>query len=268
MGGIGVVAGFLPSLALPGTGIPVITALALGLVGFRDDVKPVSAGLRLMLQTAVCGVAVTALTRWNLLIVVGVVALVVGYINAFNFMDGVNGISGFNALVVGCGYAVAGWFYDHDVVLGAGCVLAGSALGFLPFNLGGRVFLGDVGSYAYGAFIGVSAVAAQTEGVPWQILVGPLVIYLADTGSTLLSRLVKGRNPLAAHRDHVYQRLTDRGLTHVQSASVTAVFALGTSLAGWLTANGVWAGLLMGVSVVAVYLWLPALLRAHETSHR
>ena len=90
-----------------------------------------------------------------------------GFVNAFNFMDGVNGISGAHALIGGVVYAcLAGWRRDGFGVA-AGLALAVGAAAFLPWNaVRARVFLGDVGSYSIGAALAVLAVRLVMLGVP------------------------------------------------------------------------------------------------------
>lgn len=269
-GGIGVVAGMLPALAFPGTIWPLATTLLMALVGFRDDVKPLAAVPRLITQIAVCAATVALLTHWPLWVVSALTLFTVGYLNAFNFMDGVNAISALNAVVVGVGYVTAGLVYDSPVALGMGAVLAGTAVGFLPFNVTGRIFLGDVGSYAYGMAIAITAVTASVSGVPWPVLLGPLLIYYTDTGYTLIRRMRAGENPLQAHRDHVYQRLTTLGYSHVESACCNALFGVVTMGAGWLLADGQSLGWVLAPVAALAYLRLPELLprRDHKVKAR
>ena len=91
------------------------------------------------------------------------------------------------------------------------------------------MFLGDVGSYLLGAGIAALAFGAFIEGVNPVALVAPVSLYLADTGTTVVRRIRQGEPWLEAHRSHVYQRLTDRGFTHLQVATIVA---LGSLLAG------------------------------------
>ena len=127
-----------------------------------------------------------------------------------------------------------------------GLVLAGAAVGFLPWNAPrATVFLGDVGSYGIGGFIaGLSALAA-VWGLPWWWAAAPLVVYGADTGWVLLKRARAGRPLTEAHREHAYQRLVDGGWPHVASsalcAGATAVVCLavgagGATLEWWVIA--------------------------------
>lgn len=99
----------------------------------------------------------------------------VGFVNAFNFMDEVNGISGAHAIIGGVFYAcLAGWRRDEFGVA-AGLALAVAAAAFLPWNaVRARVFLGDVGSYSFGAALGVLAVYLGSPGLFARVGLGVL----------------------------------------------------------------------------------------------
>ncbi len=90
-----------------------------------------------------------------LLVALGAV-WITGFVNAFNFMDGVNGISGAHALIAGIVYACLGGWRHNGFLVPAGAAVAVSALAFLPWNAGqARVFLGDVGKLRAGRRPGV-----------------------------------------------------------------------------------------------------------------
>ncbi|NKE10095.1 MULTISPECIES: MraY family glycosyltransferase [Kocuria] len=237
-------------------------------LGWAEDFKGVSVRVRLLIQALVGGVC-SALLIWtletSLLWWVVCTGAVVVYVNVANFMDGINGISGLHGLVVGLLYAWAGASNDLTWMIIAGLVVAFAFAGFLPWNLSrGAVFLGDVGSYLLGGSIILIAVAAFLSGVYVEYLLPPLSVYLADTSWTLLRRYRAGEAWWRPHRQHAYQRLTDVGLTHVQSSAVvalTTVLVSVVSLLG-LQLTGV-AVLLAGILVILIlvlYLALPWLL--------
>ena len=83
--------------------------------------------------------------------VIVVTVWMIGFVNAFNFMDGVNGISGAHAMIGGAAYACLGWLRPDPFLAAAGAAVAAGALAFLPWNaVRARVFLGDAGSYGLG----------------------------------------------------------------------------------------------------------------------
>ncbi len=199
---------------------------------------------------------------------------IVGFVNAFNFMDGVNGISGGHALVGGIAYALLGLWLSNEFLAMAGTTVAAGALAFLPWNVPrARVFLGDAGSYTLGAALAVLAAYALLHGIPPEAAIAPLALYLADTTWTLLRR-ARARESWHNHRTHVYQRWCDRGWSHVRVSMTTAtatslLVMLGT---GSLTGSRDLRILadLAGICLLFLYLASPALLdatapQAHET---
>ncbi|MCC3277630.1 glycosyltransferase family 4 protein [Arthrobacter sp. zg-Y40] len=237
------------------------------LLGWIEDWRGVSVRTRAGSQLVI-GLAGTAALAWTMeqswwWVPVGGVAIA-AYINVANFMDGINGISGLHGLVVGVLYSISGVLSDHVWLTVAGAVTAAAFAAFLPWNLGrGQVFLGDVGSYLLGASVAGTAVAAFLAGVYVEYLLFPLLVYLADTFSTLLRRVRRGERWYTAHRQHVYQRLTDAGLSHVQVSLLVTGCTLVVGLAGLFTAGAgagtTLAGVLFAVAVVVFYLASPAL---------
>lgn len=241
--------------------LPVVAgvALAAAVLGWVEDYRGVSVGWRFSLQLIIGAVGTTAMviltgsSWWWIL--VGALALG-AYINVANFMDGINGISGLHGLVVGLFFAGAGAIDHQAWLIAPSLVVAAAFASFLPWNLGrGHVFLGDVGSYLLGGTLAALGAAAFLNGMEAGYLLGPVAIYLADTGYTLLARIRGGERWYAAHRQHVYQRLTDVGLSHPASAlmvaGATALCAGGAMMA--VQSVG-WGQYLWGIFILAIVL--------------
>ena len=274
-GGIPVAAGLLVAAALiRGANAAVFgfAVAAFGLLGFAEDLRGLPPGRRLIWQAAgsatVAVVLVSGLAEPTVTVVLLAVlcaAWITGFVNAFNFMDGVNGISGAHALIAGVVYAGLGWWQHDGFMVPAGAAVAASALAFLPWNAGrARVFLGDAGSYTLGAALATLAAYAVLAGIPVEAVLGPLVLYLADTAWTLQRRVRAGERWLEAHRTHVYQKWCDVGWSHqrvtVTAAATTVLLSLlgAASLAGDPALRA--AADLAGMGVVLAYLRSPALL--------
>lgn len=276
-------AAVLASVFLPQTGNALKSSLTLvvilgvvlasATIGWLEDIRGLSVKLRASLQLGVGAVATAIVALidpgqqqlW--LIPVGALA-VAAYINVANFMDGVNGISGTHGLLVGGFYAYAGVLSGHSWLVYSGIAIALAFAGFLPWNLSrNKVFLGDVGSYLLGASIAVTAMCAFLAGVPVEYIFSPVLIYLVDTFVTFLRRLLAGERWYVAHRQHVYQRLTIVGLSHLQATAVVSTATLIVSVLGVVAAQGNdfvrIVATAAGFAVVLGYLRTPTLFQSH-----
>lgn len=189
------------------------------------------------------------------------------FINVANFMDGLNGISALHGIIGGVCFWLLGTHLHSPALAIAGAITAAAFLGFLPWNLLGYGFLGDVGSYLLGTVLVSLSFAALLAGSPLLAAISPLVIYFGDVGWTLVRRIRRGAKWHEAHREHAYQRLQQLGMTHLAASAITAGFTATAVALGLL--NAVWQGplafavLLAGGSVILLcYLNLPRLLPA------
>lgn len=163
---------------------------------------------------------------------------IVGLTNAYNFMDGIDGIAGGQAVVAGLGWAVLGWLNDLTLITTLGVLVAASSLGFLGHNWPpARIFMGDVGSAFLGyTFAILPVITAQDD--PRLALAGVLLVwpFVFDTSFTFFRRWHNGENVFAAHRSHLYQRLVIAGCSHrfvtllyIGLAAIGALLALAWS---------------------------------------
>ena len=220
----------------------IAAAAAIAGVALLDDMRDLSARLRLLAQ---CGAALVAVAS-GLVVTrlalpwIGVVELgwagpvltlvwVVGCTNAVNFMDGLDGLVGGTLLVVSAALAViaaeqAGWF-----VYAAALFLAAGFAGFLPFNIHpARIFMGDVGSQFAGFIMAVLAVAASRfDGQQLSFLIVPLLMFglLFDAAFTLARRAAMGERLAEGHRTHLYQLAQRAGVPVRAVAAVHWGFA-------------------------------------------
>lgn len=234
-------------------------AVILSIVGLADDLWGLSALTRLVVQVLV-GVALGAGIGGPETMLLGAVAFPVA-VNAVNFMDGINGIT---ALTVGA-WAVVVFLAGSGAAGGAAILAAialGQALGFLPWNLPrAKMFLGDSGSYLFGGMAAAAVLESQAHGGSAFLIVAPFGLYLFDTGYTLVRRARRRAPVLAAHREHLYQRLeASRQWSH------TSVSLL---VAGLSTTGGVVCLLLpASLAVVGIFLIFIVYLRLATSSIR
>ena len=225
----------------------VVAGSAFGLVGLLEDVVGVPALRRLPLQFVAAALALPWLlqafhgpTAWRVVVAVAAVLWLVSYSNACNFMDGINGLAAGQAIVVGVAWYVVGTADNTIWLASLGAILAGAAVGFAPHNFPrARVFLGDVGSYFVGGVVAAGSVFALGAGVPPEAVLAPLVPYLADTGVTLVRRVLRGDRWYESHREHTYQRLTSElGDSHVSGTIVVVAATAVCSALGCLSLVG------------------------------
>jgi UDP-N-acetylmuramyl pentapeptide phosphotransferase/UDP-N-acetylglucosamine-1-phosphate transferase len=184
---------------------------------------------------------------------------VVGLINAYNFMDGIDGIAALQAIVAGLGWTVIGWLYNLELVAWLAVFLLGSSIGFLWHNWApASIFMGDVGSAFLGySFATLVLVADGTD--PGLIMAGVFIVwpFLFDTILTFLRRALHGENVLLAHRSHLYQRLVIVGYSHKWVTLLYAALALCGVVAALLwVRNAIPDAFVVGsVASLALGLW-------------
>jgi UDP-N-acetylmuramyl pentapeptide phosphotransferase/UDP-N-acetylglucosamine-1-phosphate transferase len=275
VGGIGLVLGAACALSIARIHGNVSTVAIAGgcvaLLGAVDDLRPLSAGLRFAVQgglaifvVASCGPAVLPLVHGTYLPYALTVILIVGSLNIYNFMDGMDGLAASQAITAGTAQAII--FAASglgDAALVSGC-LAAAALGFLLHNFPpARMFMGDAGATTLGfVFAGLASVGSQ-HGIPLTTSLLPLGPFLLDGVFTIFRRALKGERVWRAHRSHLYQRAVQSGLTHrivlgvywiwFVACTLPAVFRL-PAVVGWSIA-------VLGLAVA--FLWVRKL-EAHS----
>lgn len=251
-------------------------AALIALVGWFDDLNPLSSELRFVVH---CGAALLIIWAFGYPEVIGVpffgearfgwfgllLALIwlVGLTNAYNFMDGIDGIAGGQGVVAGIGWFLLGrQGAPHPIAL-LGLLLAAGCLGFLGQNWPpARIFMGDVLSTFLGfTFAAMAIIAAKDD--PRLVAAGALLVwpFVFDTIFTLLNRIRKGERPGSAHRSHLYQRLVIAGCSH----GFVSVLYIGHAAAGaalallWMKGFFVKEWLVyIALGVLCFTLWLSA----------
>jgi UDP-N-acetylmuramyl pentapeptide phosphotransferase/UDP-N-acetylglucosamine-1-phosphate transferase len=154
------------------------------------------------------------------------VGWVVWLLNAYNFMDGIDGIAALQAILAGIGWAVLASFLKLDSTFLLAGIVAASAAGFLIHNWQpARIFMGDVGSSFLGFTLAALPLVARSEArteIPFLPTVGVLFVwfFIFDTVFTLIRRLIGRRRVWEAHREHIYQKLIIEGWPHAPVALI------------------------------------------------
>lgn len=208
-------------------------------VGLRFGIQVLAVGLVIALLPAERSVTAGFVPLWLERIVLFLAWL--WFTNLFNFMDGINGITGVEMATVGIGLALSA--VDPGLVGAAALIVAAAGLGFLPWNWGrAKVFLGDVGSVPAGYLLGGLLVLLALQGAWAAALILPMY-YWMDATVTLLRRLLRGEKIWQAHRSHFYQQGARR---------------LGSHAAVSLRIAGLNA-ILIGLALVSLHSWPVAL---------
>jgi UDP-N-acetylmuramyl pentapeptide phosphotransferase/UDP-N-acetylglucosamine-1-phosphate transferase len=220
----------------------VLPSLAIAGVGMVDDVRPLRATLRLAIQVGVACWMTFVLGPLTSIVLPGggtiefgwlgwpvTIVWIVGMINAYNFMDGSDGMAALGAVVVGCAMAAIGLDSSALAVMLLAALVAAASAGFLVFNWQpARVFMGDVGSGFLGlVFAGLpllfDAGTREAAFVPSILCLWP---YVYDPFVSVLRRLWHGHNPMHPHREFLFHRLIRSGVSHSSTAIIYALLSL------------------------------------------
>lgn len=208
--------------------------IIISIVSFFDDIYELSAKLRMLVQSFVAilglvclgGFESIDLGMWEVTnqFVTNIFAffLIVWFINLYNFLDGINGYAGSEAVFL----AVAGFLLfggDHFIVL------AVAVLGFLYWNFGNaKIFMGDVGSTLLGYNVAIFTIYYANQEPAnlwvWIILFG---LFWFDATITLIRRKLNGEKISQAHKKHAYQRLNQAGWSHFKVTNYSIGFNIG-----------------------------------------
>ncbi len=204
--------------------------LAISVISFLDDLHTLNNQIRMLIHL----LAVALLFyQWNLFLIswywlIPVAMAVIGTINAYNFMDGINGITGSYSLL-----AIASLYYINESLISFTSsdllIVIGLALlifNFFNFRKKAKCFAGDVGSVGI-AFIVIFLIGQlilKTENFLYFFL---LLIYGLDAISTILFRLIRKENIFKAHRSHFYQYLAnERKWSHLSVSGLYLIMQL------------------------------------------
>ncbi len=224
-----------------------LAALMIFLTGLSDDLKPLSAWVKLLAQIAaglvlyMGGLAINPISiPFHGSVEIGSLSLVitllwvVGLTNAINLIDGLDGLAAGVSLIGAATLALVGGLYSQHEVLLVACILAGFLAAFLKFNFyPARIFLGDSGSMQIGYYFAVISLLVPVKSFTAAALYVPLLalgVPLLETAVSFTRRLVAGKGVMTADRRHIFHYLALAGLSRRQVVLVfyalSAVFGL------------------------------------------
>lgn len=261
----------------------LLGAVAMLALGMADDIRPIKAVVKFAIQIVIAAVVFALGVRVGLLsLPFGVVSLgplaallvtvlwLVGIANAFNLLDGADGVAAGSAFFSATAIFIMSVALGHPAIGLVTAAVAGALLGFLPFNFPpARAFLGDSGSLVVGFMLAGLAVEGSTKAPTLIAITVPVVAFgvpVFDTTITLIRRLVRGRSIFQPDREHIHHRMASAGLSPRQVAGLLYATSAAFAVAAMLFINpGVRSYTLalavigLAAGLIARYLRLPEL---------
>ncbi len=231
----------------------IIGSTIIFFLGLADDVKNLSARTRLFWQLAASIVVIyfglylsfpLKLPFGHFISYTLSVLWLIGITNAFNFMDGIDGMASTMSIICSLLFLGIAWNSEQYVIGFFSAAVAGSCLGFLKFNWNpAKVFLGDSGSTFIGFVLACLALSGSwATNNPWVALSTPLLILgipIFDLVYTTISRIKNGKihNVIEwleyTARDHFHHRLMKIGCSVKSSVGFTALLNVCLGLGAW-----------------------------------
>jgi UDP-N-acetylmuramyl pentapeptide phosphotransferase/UDP-N-acetylglucosamine-1-phosphate transferase len=239
----------------------VLAVVLVAVVSFIDDIKPLSQLPRFASHAIAIGLVFYDLNLFSqaIWILPIIFILLIGWVNAFNFMDGINGITVLYAFVAIVSFSFLS--INHDslpllITMGLSCC----AFGIFNVRKKAKTFAGDVGSISMALFLGYFMIKTILDSGQIGYLLF-LSVYGIDAIITIFTRIKKKENIFEPHRTHLYQYLANElGYSHISVSFIYAgiQFVINAGIV-YLEINGK-LSLPMVVSFlmvqIIVYLWI------------
>lgn len=266
----------------------LIGVLLIVAVGILDDIKQLKASVKLVVQIiaatiAVChGVQITAISVPTFIASGGILPLkwlsvpitilwIVGVTNAVNLIDGLDGLAvGISSIATFSIFFIAILAGEPTVAL-VSAALAGSCLGFLPYNFNpAKIFMGDTGSTFLGFILSVICIQGLFKGYAIISFIIPFLILglpIFDTSVAIIRRIHNKRPIMGADRGHLHHKLIDMGFSQKQTVAILYIIAVLLGLSSVvLVEKGAQTAFLL-ISVVLLMLIFGSKVMSWQTEH-
>jgi UDP-N-acetylmuramyl pentapeptide phosphotransferase/UDP-N-acetylglucosamine-1-phosphate transferase len=249
--------------------ILIASLLLIAILSFIDDTSHVDSKIRLVLQSVVVGsILYLVAPQFSLLLLLFLFILITGVINAYNFMDGINGITVMYSLITLASMylvqqSIPMFLSEHLFIALLTALLV---FGFFNVRKKAACFSGDVGSVSL-AFIFcflLLKMAIVTDFGWWILFLG---VYGVDTVFTIVCRIFRKEPLMQAHRSHFYQYLANEaGWTHIQVSILFAVvqLVLNISVVYSYKTGQIWVSLAALFAYVIIYTIFRLRLEGHK----
>lgn len=223
-------------------------SIFLFIMGLKDDLSGVNPSTKFLIQFIVAAILVLLgdIRFTSMYGIFGIydvshitsailsILFIILIINAFNLIDGIDGLAGITCIVVNGTFTVLFIYMEHYELAAVSLTIVGAVAGFLRFNITpARIFMGDAGSLLIGLISAIMAVrfielnkfvagsipaVISAPALAFAILMGPIF----DTLRVFTLRVLHGRSPFSADRNHIHHRILRLGYTHLQTTFILA----------------------------------------------
>lgn len=258
LGGIGIFAGVMISIViwtpfdLFGNLQYILAAFTIiFLIGAKDDILPMSPGRKFAGEFVAALILVTQsdihITNFQGVFgiydipywagIVATLLTILLIINAFNLIDGINGLTATLTALITVFFTA--WFFlvDELALSLISFSTTGACVGFLYYNITpAKIFMGDTGSLFFGLicsvlairFVELNIVLAEESKYAVSaapvVAIGILALPVLDTLRVFAGRILRGKSPFAAERNHIHHLTIDSGFSHMEATVILALF--------------------------------------------
>ena len=279
IGGAAMVYGFMVSMLCFGMMTKQMQAmlggaLLISILGFIDDVRPLSAKLKFLVQIGAAAIVVFygeitvnfftipvyGMVRMNEIVAqIVTVVWIVGVTNAVNLIDGLDGLAAGISTIASFSMMVIALLVGDPVIAVITAALVGCCAGFLPFNMNpARIFMGDTGSTFLGFILAVVSIQGLFKGYAIISFIIPFLVLglpIFDTGFAIIRRVINKQPIMQADRGHLHHRLIDMGFSQKQTVAILyAISSLLGLSAIIMTSRGALRGVMLIGAVVAALI--------------
>jgi len=250
LGGVGIVAGLLLSFSIYLFQFQIQESLGLFFVifilmaiGIYDDLYEISAKKKLIMQLLLGGIicflgyrieslyGFLGINEIPMILQYGITIIFIsGFINAFNFIDGIDGLAGGIALMNSIVFALFFLYVGNDFFALWALGLAGACAAFLCYNINpAKIFMGDTGSTVIGLLLALMGIKLIQIGSLINLphlnniviaVIGILIVPIYDIFRTIFNRLLRKQSPFQPDKTHIHHLLLKTRFNHLKSASI------------------------------------------------
>jgi UDP-GlcNAc:undecaprenyl-phosphate GlcNAc-1-phosphate transferase len=226
----------------------VIGSLLIVLMGFVDDIKPISAKAKLGVQILAAlllvqsGIRIEGLTNFfmgqstigldtTISYIISII-WIVGITNTVNLIDGLDGLAGGVATIAALTLAYVAFTNNRLDTTVLTLILAGACMGFLPYNFNpAKIFMGDTGSLFLGFMLAAISISGTLKVATAITFVAPILalgLPIFDTTFAIFRRFINGKPIMEPDKEHLHHRLLHIGLG--QKRAVFSLYLMNTFL--------------------------------------